>query len=975
MTTGTTGGMWMTRRASRLLLCMALSAAASAGFPDRVYAQSQAIDGTIEGVIRGDAKLLPGAKVRAVSVGTGYERDGVTDASGRYSLTLLPPGEYVVVAEMTGFGPVTQPNLVIRAGQVLTVEFDLSSTQFTESVQVTARSATVEVARTVVSNTYDQRVVRSIPTIGRSIMDFFTLQPGVNARPLSTGGSGTGTPTTTYGGMGFRQINVDGVSNNLQGGARNVVISQEAVEEFQTVTNFSAEFGRVAGGLQNVITRSGSNQPHGSAFLFTRQKFLSASPFLLPAGAPAPDFARYNYGFTSSGAVTKDRTFYFVSYERWRQDQPAVSTITPQNAQTLGIPSESIGAFNTSFRAHTLTARGDVQLSRNNRLSARYNYYYDRESPLGGGLSSVDVASRFDENPYSYTVQFVSVIGSHLVNESRFLYAIRGISNGVSASPDAPNINISGVGSFNGNANGNRITKEKGIHIINNLSITKGRHLVKVGIDLLPVSFRERTTNINGQFTFGGLSAVAGGRAAVTPLDQFLLTEARQIDPATGQPFGYSRFTQSVGAEFFEAATFNQGYFVQDDIRMTNTLKLNLGLRYERFTRPDSNFNPALPATESFPSDSNNWAPRIAFAWDPFEQGRTVLRGGYGVYYNVVVAQTYNTFLRSNGLDVINLNVTPTTPGAPAFSRTRVDPPRGVTVVSDVRVMDPDFEDVQVHNWFATGEHELFKDYSLAVTYQGTRGTKLPISLNTNLAQAGTLPDGRRRWTTAGRPDPRFGNIFVATSVGEQQYHGLVTTLTKRFSGGYSLQAAHHLSKTTGTAFTNDFIGFGIFTTPSDPLNVDVDRGRGDFDMKHRFTITANAEPRFGGLSGMAATLLNGWQASTRLIASSGYAFDARTGQDTNGDTVFNDRPAGIPYNAFTLPSYLTLDLRLSRNIAVTTRTKVELIAEGFNLTNRLNPTNVNSNYGPGTSPSATFNQTTAAETPRQFQLAARFSF
>jgi len=269
----------------------------------------------------------------------------------------------------------------------------------------------------------------------------------------------------------------------------------------------------------------------------------------------------------------------------------------------------------------------------------------------------------------------------------------------------------------------------------------------------------------------------------------------------------------------------------------------------------------------------------------------------------------------------------------------------------------------------------LIKDYSLAVTYQGTRGTKLPISLNTNLAQVGTLPDGRLRYTTTGRPDPRFGNIFVASSIGEQQYHGLVTTLTKRFSRGYSLQAAHHFSKTTGIAFTNDFIGFGIFTTPSDPLNLEVDRGRGDFDMKHRFTITANAEPRFDGLAGAAGTLLNGWQVSSRLIASSGYAFDARTGQDTNGDTVFNDRPAGTPYNAFALPKYFTLDLRFSRNIQVTSGTKVELIAEGFNLTNRLNPTNVNTNFGAGTTPNATFNQVTAAETPRQFQLAARFSF
>ena len=142
-----------------------------------------------------------------------------------------------------------------------------------------------------------------------------------------------------------------------------------------------------------------------------------------------------------------------------------------------------------------------------------------------------------------------------MVNEARFLYATRSISNGVSADPDAPNIDISGVGSFNGNSNGTRRTQEKGIHIVDSLTMTMGRHVVKTGFDLLPVSFRERTTNINGSFVFGGLPAVAGVRGAITPLDQFLLTEQRAIDPSTGRPYSYSRFTQSIGAEYFEAST------------------------------------------------------------------------------------------------------------------------------------------------------------------------------------------------------------------------------------------------------------------------------------------------------------------------------------------------------------------------------------------------------------------------------------
>ena len=940
-------------------------------------AQGQAIDGIIEGVVRTEdgSTAVAGATVRAFNASTGYERSVASDTAGRYTMPILPPGEYVVFVDAPAFATMSRTGLMLRAGQVLTVEFALSNTAFAETVQVTATAPTVEVGRTVQSNTYDERVVRAVPTIGRSILDFFVLQPGVNAPPISSGGSGTGTPGTVYGGLGLRQMNVDGVSNNLQGGARNLVISQEAVQELQTVTNFSAEFGRVAGGLQNAFTRSGSNAWHGSGYLFTRQDWLAEKPFLLAPTAPKPEFQRYNYGGTVGGPLVRDNSFIFLSYERWSQDLPVVSTITPANAAALGIPAGSIGAFTSTFRAHTLTARNDTQLTGNHRLSFRFNYYYDRESPLNGGLISREVATRFDENPFSYTAQLVSVLRPNLVNEARVLYATRSIENGVAADPDAPNIDISGVGSFNGNANGTRKTREAGIHIVNNLTWTAGRHTLKAGIDLLPVSFKERTTNINGSFVFGGLAAVAGGRGAITPLDQFLLTQQGAIDPSTGRPYSYSRFTQALGAEYFTAKTFNQGYFLQDDVRLTDRLKLTVGLRYEYFGRPDANPNPALPQTAAFATDGNNFAPRLGLAFDPTGSGRTVLRAGAGLYYNVVVAQTYNTFLRGNGIDVVSMNVTPATPGAPAFSRGKVALPTGVSVVSDVRVMDEDFKDLQVASWFATWDQELRRNLAFSLTYQGNQASNLPVALNENLRQVGVLPDGRRQWSTANRPDPRFGNIFVSSSTGEQRHDGLVAVLSKRYSAGNSFQLSYHLSKTRGAAFVNDFIGFGIFTSPSDPLDPAVDDGPSDFDMRNRFSATAVWQPEIARLTGAAGALVNGWQFSSRVIASDGFRFNATTGQDTNGDTVFNDRPAGQGYNSFELPAYVTLDLRLDRTLPIGGGRTVEFIAEGFNLTNRLNPTNVNRTWGPNAIANATFNTPTAAETARQFQLALRVSF
>jgi hypothetical protein len=950
-------------------------------FPSALCAQSQAINGTIEGVVQAqNHQPVPRANVQTIHTGTGYERTVTTDEAGRYSVPLLPPGGYVVRVTANGFAGAKRENLQLSAGQVLTIEFNLSISTLTESLEVKAQSLTVEVGRTVVSQTVEERTVRALPTIGRNIQDFFITQPGVNSVPPVTTGSATTTAVTVYGGLGLRQQNVDGVSNNVQGGARNLVISQESIAEFQTVTNFSAEFGRVAGGLQNAITRSGSNNLHGSAYFFTRQKFLSASPFLTAPGTPKPDFSRYNFGGTLGGPLVKNRAFYFLNYERWQQDEPVVSTFSAAAAARLGIPSENIGAFKASFRAHTLTAKNDLQLSPDHRLSTRYFFYYDRESPnTFGGAATKDVATRFDESPQSFTTQLISIFGPNMLNEARFLFASRGISNGISVNPNNPNISLSGIGNFNGNANGTRITRERGFQFIDNLSLTRGAHFIKLGFDLLPARFKERTTNINGTFTFGGLAAVTGVRGAVSPLDQFLLTEARTIDPATNRPYSYSRFTRSVGQEFFESLTINQGYFAQDDYRLSHTLKLSFGLRYERFTRPDANPNPNLPGSGLLPEDTNNWAPRFALAWDPFGKGQTVLRAGYGVFYNIVTPQTYNTLRRSNGLDVINLNVAPTSPGAPVFSRGPVPPTTGVTgVVSDVRIMDPKFQDITVQHWFLTAEHELFRDYSLALSYQGNHATHLPVSSNTNLAPAGTLPDGRRRWSTTGRPNPLFGNIFVASSIGFQKYNALIATLTKRFSKGFSVQGSYHWSKTSGAAFANDATGFGIFTAPSDPLNLRVDRGRGDFDMPHRFTLTAVIEPHLSGLARAADFLLNHWQLASRLVATKGFSFNAVTGRDDNGDTVFNDRPVGIPYNAFRVPGYYTFDLRLSRRLRFTEHKQLELIVEGFNLNNHLLPrgaSDINTTWGIGATPNASFGQILRSEASRQFQLAARFTF
>jgi hypothetical protein len=948
-----------------------------------LLAQSQAIDGNIEGYIRAaDGSMMPTAHVRVLETHTGLLRESETDDSGYFRVQILPPGTYSVSVTKDGFSKQEQTGIALAAGQVQTLRISLALGSVDTTVQVSADVPVIETGRTnAYNNIYTSREVQNLPVSGRSFLDLFVLNPIVNAPPLSTGGSGTGTPSVSFGGLGFRQINVDGVSNNVQGGARNLVISEDALNEVQVVTNYSAEFGRQAALLLNAVSRSGSNDLHYGGFLFARNKVLAARPFLLSSTTPTPQFSRYNYGGTASGPIRKNRAFLFGSYERWQQDAPQVSTFGGATQATiasqLGIAPGDIASFNGSFRAHTATVKSDITLNQNNRLMLRYNYYRDRESPLGSGQITRLVASRFDENPQSGTAQLVTTLGANKLNEFRFLGIKRDISNGV-LSPLTPQVTISGIGSYNGNQDGTFVSFESGYQIVDNFTWNRGDHAVKFGVEILPASFQERTRNLNGTFTFAGLNA-SGSRPAITPLQQAINAQNSVADPSTGRPYTFTQYTRAIGQEFTTSRIVNQGYFVQDDWRVNSRLKLTYGLRYELFLRPSGIANPAFPTTGNIPQDFNNWAPRLGVAYDPSGDGKTVLRAGYGIYYNTTVAQTFNTFVRGNGLAVRNLTVTPTQTGAPAFTLGPV-PTTGSTALlpSDLNVFAPNFQDPMVQSYFVTVERQLMRDQSIAVSYFGNRTIDLPYSVPSNLAVTGMTASGNTQYGgTSNRPNPAFGTIYTANSNGFQNYNGFLAVLTQRARAGLSFQAAYNYQHVQGLSYLNSsnaFTNFGILTTPSNPANPGQDVGPGDFSQPQRATLTAVYNTHFGVEKHAVADLINGWTITSRLVAQSGLPFTATTGQDNNGDLIFNDRPTGFSYNSLRLPSYIEADFRAARDIRISDHGTIQIIGEVFNAPNRLNVTGVNRTYGPSTTPSATFNAATSAETARQFQLGLRFT-
>jgi hypothetical protein len=654
--------------------------------------------------------------------------------------------------------------------------------------------------------------------------------------------------------------------------------------------------------------------------------------------------------------VLHDRAFFFLNYERWVQDSPAISTFGGAQqatiAQQLGLPLSEVTTWNNSFRAHTVTVKGDVVLNAKNRLALRYNMYNDHESGSDSGAVTRHEAPGFNDEPQGGTAQLVTVVSPSLLNEFRFLYSFRPVQQ-PTLSPRNPAVNISGVGTFNGNANGNYWYLESGFQIIDNVTWNKGRHTLKAGFDILPVNFQDTTSNLNGTFSFASLQ-------------QYLKTVDGVINTATGKPYSYTQFTQTTGSQVYDATVVQQGYFLQDDIRVTPRLQVNAGLRYEFFLRPGGNLNPAYPLTGHIPQQYDEVEPRLGVAWDPFGKGKTVIRAGYGIYHNFYSPQSFEGWERNNAITVRSVTVLPTDPGAPAFT---LGPVRSVAggkaAIPNLNQIDPNLKDTMMQSWDVVGEKEILPGYSLSLSYYGVRTTHLYYSQLGNLRPTGAvLADGRIVYGgLATRIDPNIGAIQTITSEGTWlNYNAFLVTFTRQLRNGLHLQAGYQRQKITTCA---------DHATPMADGSC-FNRGRMNFDQPNRFTATAVWEPKTHLENRALSYLANGWGISNTTMIENGLPYSALSGLDLNGDLSGNDRVVGSAYNGYRMTPYVEIDFRLTRSFKILERGKLEFYGEGLNVTDHANITGVNT--APSTA-SNSFGAPTTAAIPRQFQLGFRASF
>ncbi len=961
------------------------------------WAQSEAGGATLAGTITDPTgAAVPAAKVTLTSDQTGFTRVLETTGSGMYTFVRVPVGLYNLTVDRQGFKTVKRNEIGLTVGAVVTLDLSLTVGNAAESITVTGELPLVETTRSQASTAVDERAVKELPINGRNFLDFTLLTPGVNRDPrsgdLSFGGQRGTANSLLVDGMDSNNL-FFGQSAGRAGGGRNPYsFSQDAVEQFQVNANgYAAETGRAGGGVINVVTKSGANQVHGNAFWFYRDRYLNANTFFNKSRGIARQPYHFNqYGGTIGGPIKKDKLFYFLSFDGQRNLNPNpvyfpfAAPTDPLSQAAVSELSKYLVSYTTGYNNDIGLAKIDWNISNLDRLSVRYNIHRFRGQNFenSGNQSAQEHTGNSNVSTEHLAVNYNRTLGSSVVFDSRFNF-LKDDEPG-EANSTAPETQVFQSGTnymtFGRNSFSPRYTNAKRYQFINSVSYVRGKHTYKIGGDL---NFERINNffpgNFSGVYRFNSLADYAARRPAL--------------------------FTQGfAGANTDGALTkpnINEfSFFVQDTWRVTDRLTLNYGYRYDqaRFAQP-SVLNPdaGLAAwglqTNRVNTDTNNHAPRFGFAYKLDNEGKQVLRGGYGIFYARTPSILVGTAHSQNGVQVQVYTVT----GAliPTYPNVLSAPPAAART-PDIYVTSPNYVQPLTAQWNLNYEFQLGRDYSIQLGYLGVRGYHLSRTRDINLfpvaAQNAQYADGTPTVVytrPATRPNPNFGRISLFDSGADSTYHGGFVQVTKRFSQNFQLLANYTWSKVIDTFpdATSVVVGGGDDAkVAQNTLLPNQDRAVGDANVPNRFVASGVWDINYWAKSQNAFLryALNGWQLSGIYNARTGLPFSPTVGgnADINGDgNTRNDRPPFLGRNIYRLPDVYTLDARLSKTIPVGENLRIRLMGEAFNLTNRANVANVNRtpfNYVSATrtfTPVSNFNVANSALDPRILQLALKIEF
>ncbi|MBC7928535.1 MAG: TonB-dependent receptor, partial [Bryobacteraceae bacterium] len=863
-----------------------------------------------------------------------------------------------------------QAGVIVEAIRATLLDLRLAVASSEQTITVNADGSVLTIEPSGIPGNLNQKSIENLPLTSRNLTNLALFVPGITGKRDDEFGN----TQFAFGGMQRRGFLTDGIDTSQRGGIfRLGIFSAESVQEIRVIQNaYSAEYGRTAGGIVNIITRGGTNQYHGEFLNLWRRPGLIARPALLGRAFPTPFQQWTVYSGNFGGPIVKDRLWIFGSAEYQPIDAPRAILVSQTNATALGIPSSEIGSTKFSQRFQTYLVRGDYQINSRNAGFMRYGLFRTPSTEQNSGLIVRSSGNNFRDRMETVGAQLTTTISSNAVNEFRFGWSRRKFFrppvNGDPEGGEQPIVTITGVATLGSNGAANERYLEDQLQFIDNYSWRLGSHDLKVGTDIATILL-DQNVRLNETFQFGGIAGL------VTPLQQYLNTVNRVTNPQTNQPYAYTQLMQQLGNNRAVHRTWSTNFFVQDDWRIRPGFTISLGARYEYLKWPELDRTAPLEISRDLRNDANNIAPRVGFVWQHGAKG--VVRGGYGIFYDTMNLRLLTQVIRNNGQKVLNYTVSSSAAGAPVFPEGLATPNPAFQQRSNVWGFSRDFETMYAQQANVQYEREVARDLALTVGVQWYGGRRLPLVRDINLGTPlRLLDDGRPVFSNAGRPDTRFNQVNLFESVGLARYYGGFVAVTKRYSRGFQFTASY----TLGYAQNNtDSIG-DAGANVTDPTNIGFDRAGASSDQRHRFVAQGIWEPRID-VNRVANTIVNGWRFSPNVTITSGFPITVVQGSDLNGDGNNNDRPLFRGRNDVTGPGFSETNLRVSREFPIwRERVRLELIGEAENL---LNSTNVNCGVGGCsgavinniTAPISDLFRATSANNSRQVQVGGRIRF
>lgn len=990
------------------VFCFIFIAAVSILFHHPItYAQTAGSTvGQIVGIVEDQQQqAIVGATVTIQNMDTNLIRTSSTNNSGNYTFLQIPPGNYKIKVESSGFLTL-EKTTSINIGTTSLIRFTLlvGDKDQNEVIEVIAEN---EVGKTESSNINGKERIDGLPINRRNFLDFALTSPRVTPDRVPNQGIFSTSGLSFNGQSGrFNNITIDGLDNNdINQGAVRATFSQEAVQEFQVVSDsYSAEFGRALAGVVNIVTRGGSNQFHSTLFFLNRNDEISARDSFDKSKSP---YSQYQFGATLGGPIKQDKAFFFTSFERLSIKQNIFVTLSDQTVKAgrnLGYPLNN-GTEPFSIGSTAFLARADFHLNQKDTFWVRYNNNFGFNGafePFGGLTDRTSSGTlNVTDNTFAFNNTFISS-KFNLVNETRFLYSRRdqeslpvNIDAGVQLLAPEGSVTF-GHNNFVPEFNFQRIYQ-----IVNITSLIRGKNQIKFGGDF---TYINRPPKFNGGLLPDGLGVFSSldfsslfgmpGLPFFTGLQSFdpSLRTPQQLaflsflsSSLPGLPSNINLANQAIpliylqgfGDKEIELNSRLFSAFAQDDIKLKQNLLLKVGLRYD------------INRVDFTPQNNGNFSPRIAIAYKPTKLPKANLHAAYGIFYAVPFTRsTLSAHSSELGLQVLfvpfPLSIIPFSLPGHKFSGIEQIPPSlpFIPQLNLATQYQPNLKNSYSQQLTTGIDYLIGSNTTFSVSYDFIRGVKL-FSLRDINPVVNPVPNNPLQSQIVGRVDPTKGSLLEFESAFDSYYHAFSFIVTRRFSKRLNFLAHYTFAK--GIDNTADF-SVTITDRANNPLTPGNERGLSVQDTRNRFVLSST-----WNLDYTKNRYLQNFQLSTIISLNSGRPYNLLAGVDLNqnGDGGLSDRPTGLGRNVGITPGFASVDIRLTKAITIKERYHFQAFAESFNLFNRtnINPNLINRTFLPDAQGNfnlppqengryiLTSDRYKGALAPRQFQLGFRISF